>query len=235
MHAATGLKALAAAPGCAPTRISEAIRLRLAAALLDLGNHLMLSADERKAFRLRGWLPSARARRLGVAAAAVRAGARRLDEVNPGDPDRRAHAGGQPGRALALSCVVYEPPDRGASNPPEKVPTLFWRVVNGAPPGYCGHSVTVEVPQLHRVLLAYYARSPCARGAPPEVASSTRTSMTKRWPRRKAQATGNPQPAREAPNSAVGRATAPGPTGWPRTRRHDSWRLRDTNTPYNAF
>jgi hypothetical protein len=50
MHAATGLKALAAAPGCAPTRISEAIRLRLAAALLDLGNHLMLSADERKAF-----------------------------------------------------------------------------------------------------------------------------------------------------------------------------------------
>jgi len=58
MHAATGLKALAAAPGCAPARISEAIRLRLAAALLDLGNHLMLSADERKAFRLRGWLSS---------------------------------------------------------------------------------------------------------------------------------------------------------------------------------
>src|SRR5215208_5114483 len=61
MHAATDLQALAAAPGCAPTRISEAIRLRLAAALLDLGNHLMLSADERKAFRLRGWLSSARA------------------------------------------------------------------------------------------------------------------------------------------------------------------------------
>lgn len=100
MHAATGLKALAAAPGCAPARISEAIRLRLVAALLDLGNHLMLSADERKAFRLRGWLSSARARRLGVATAAVRVGARRLDEVNPGDPDRRAHAGGQP-RACA--------------------------------------------------------------------------------------------------------------------------------------
>ena len=61
MHAATDLQALVAAPGCAPTRISEAIRLRLAAALLDLGNHLMLSADERKAFRLRGWLSSARA------------------------------------------------------------------------------------------------------------------------------------------------------------------------------
>jgi len=41
----------------------------------------MLFADERKAFRLRGWLPSARARRRRVAAAAVRAGARRLDEV----------------------------------------------------------------------------------------------------------------------------------------------------------
>jgi hypothetical protein len=72
MHAATGLKALAAALGCAPARISEAIRLRLVAALLDLGNHLMLSADERKAFRLRGWLSSARARRLVVAAAADR-------------------------------------------------------------------------------------------------------------------------------------------------------------------
>jgi hypothetical protein len=73
---------------------------------------------------------------------------------------------GNPGRVLALSCVVYEPPDRGASNPPEKVPTLFWRVVNGASPGHRGHSVTVEVPQLHRALIAYYARPLRPRGAP---------------------------------------------------------------------
>jgi len=37
-------------------------------------------------------------------------------------------------------------------------------------------------------------RAPCPRGAPPEVASSTRTSMTRRWPRRKAQAQGTPNP-----------------------------------------
>jgi hypothetical protein len=62
-------------------KISEAVRLRLAAALLDLGNHLMLSAEERRTFRLRKSLSSARARRLGLYIAAVKAGARRLDEV----------------------------------------------------------------------------------------------------------------------------------------------------------
>jgi hypothetical protein len=166
MHAATGLKALAAAPGRAPARISEAIRQRPAAALLDLGNNLMLSADERKAFRLRGWLSSARDRRLGVAAAAVRAGARRLDEVTLEIPIGERTQEGNPGRTLALSCVVYEPPDRGASNPPEEVPALFWRVVNGASPEHCGRSVTVEIPQLHRALIAYYARPLRPRGAP---------------------------------------------------------------------
>jgi len=37
MHDATGLKALVTAPGRAPARISEVIRLRLAAALIGLG------------------------------------------------------------------------------------------------------------------------------------------------------------------------------------------------------
>ncbi|MBA3491087.1 MAG: hypothetical protein H0T55_03290 [Rubrobacteraceae bacterium] len=149
-HAATSLKALA--------RISEAIRLRLAAALLDLGNHLMLSADERKAFRLRGWLSSARARRLGVAAAAVRAGARRFDGVTLEIPVGERTQEGNPGRTLALSCVVYEPPGRGAGDPLEDVPSLFWRVVNRASPGHRGPSVTVEVPELHRALITYHAR-----------------------------------------------------------------------------
>ena len=152
-HAATSLKALA--------RISEAIRLRLAAALLDLGNHLMLSADERKAFRLRGWLSSARARRLGVAAAAVRAGARRFDGVTLEIPVGERTQEGNPGRTLALSCVVYEPLGDlpgGTSDAPEDAPSLFWRVANRGSPGHLGPSVTVEIPELERALVSYHAR-----------------------------------------------------------------------------
>ena len=98
-------------PGTAPDRslakISEVVRLRLAAALLDLGNHLMLSAEEHRAFRLRSSFTSARARRLGVAAAAVGAGARRLDEVTLEIPIGERAQEGHPKRTLALSCVVY--------------------------------------------------------------------------------------------------------------------------------
>src|SRR4051812_32409370 len=71
----------APAPDRPLAKISEAVRLRLAAALLDLGNHLMLCAEERRALRLRKRLSSARARRLGLYVAAAKAGARRLDEV----------------------------------------------------------------------------------------------------------------------------------------------------------
>jgi hypothetical protein len=119
---ATHLKTSAATPGQAMAESSEAIRLRLAAALLDLGNHLMLPAEERKAFRLRRRLYSARARRLGLVGAAVRAGARRLDdvmlEIAIGERVQECN----PKRTLALSCVVYErlDPDDGteeASSP----------------------------------------------------------------------------------------------------------------------
>src|SRR5215203_5193701 len=56
----------APAPDRPLAKISEAVRLRFAAALLDLGNHLMLCAEERKALRLRKRLSSARAHRLGL-------------------------------------------------------------------------------------------------------------------------------------------------------------------------
>ncbi|HET7270711.1 MAG TPA: hypothetical protein VFI90_06445 [Rubrobacter sp.] len=85
-RAALRLQALVSAPA------------RLAAALLDLGNHLMLSAEERRAMRLRRWLSSTRARRLGVAAAAVRAEAKRLDDVTLEIPIGTRTLEGNPGR-----------------------------------------------------------------------------------------------------------------------------------------
>jgi hypothetical protein len=140
-------------------RISEAIRLRLAAALLDLGNHLMLSAEERRAIRLRRWLFSMRAHRLGVGGGGGRAGAKRLDDVTLEIPIDERTQEGNPGRTLALSCVVYESPGHHASDPLDDGASLFWRVVNRASPGRRGPSVTVDVPDLDRALIAYHARS----------------------------------------------------------------------------
>lgn len=153
------LQALVSAPARGGARISEEIRPRLAAALLDLGNHLMLSAEERRAIRLRRWLSSTRARRLGVAAAAVRAGAKRLDDVTLEIPIGTRTQEDNPGRTMALSCIVYEPSASGAATDPlDEAATPFWRVVNKASPGYRGSSVSVEVPELERALLSYHAR-----------------------------------------------------------------------------
>jgi hypothetical protein len=119
----------------------------------------MLSAEERRAFRLRKRLSSARARRLGVADAAVGAGARRLDDVTLEIPIGERDQEGNPKRTLALSCVVYESPGHHASDPLEDDgASLFWRVVNRASPGHRGPSVTVDLPDLDRALLAYHAR-----------------------------------------------------------------------------
>ena len=150
--------AVAAAPTPVRAKLSEAVRLRLAAALLDLGNYLMLSAEERRAFRLRKTLSSARARRLGLYVVAVKAGARRLDDVTLEIPIGERPQEGNPKRTLALSCVVYGTPDRGASDRPKDVPALFWRVANGPSSGHRGPSVTVDVPDLERALISYYAR-----------------------------------------------------------------------------
>jgi hypothetical protein len=148
----------ATAPERSLANTSEALRLRLAAALLDLGNHLMLCAEERRALRLRKRLSSARARRFGVATAALRAGARRLDEVTLEIPIGERTQEGNPKRTLALSCVVYGTPEGGPSDPPEDAPFLFWRVSNGPSPGHRGPSVTVDVPDLDRALISYHAR-----------------------------------------------------------------------------
>jgi hypothetical protein len=135
----------------------EAIRLRVAAALLDLGNHMMLSAEERKAFRLRKRLSSARARRLGVAVAAAKVGARRIDDITLEIPIGERAQEGNPRRTLALSCVVHEPSDRCQADEPEDAPSLFWRVANRASLGYRGPSVTVDIPDLERALIFYHA------------------------------------------------------------------------------
>ena len=156
--AATHLRKPAARPGRSLAEVFEAVRLGLAAALLDLGNYLMLSAEERRAFRLKKRLSSARARRLGVAAAAVGAGARRLDEVTLEIPIGERVQEGNPKRTLALSCVVYGTPDLGAIDRPEDAPFLFWRVVNRPSPGHRGPSVTIDVPDLDRALISYHAR-----------------------------------------------------------------------------
>ena len=146
------------APDRPLAKISEAVRLRLAAALLDLGNHLMLCGEERRALRLRKRLSSARAHRLGLYVAAAKAGARRLDEVTLEIPIGERAQEGNANRTLALSCVVYGTPDRGASDTPEDAPFLFWRVANRPSPGHRGPSVTVDVPDLDRALISYYAR-----------------------------------------------------------------------------
>jgi hypothetical protein len=159
VHArATTATGTLAAPARIFAGVSERTRLWLAATLLDLGNHLMLSAEERRAYRLRRRLTSPRARRLGAAAAALRAGARRLDDVALEIPIGERPQEGNPRRTLALSCVVYESPGHYASDPPEVGGSLFWRVVNRPPPGHRGPSVTVDVPDLDRALISYYAR-----------------------------------------------------------------------------
>jgi len=145
--------------------LADRVRLRLAAALLDLGNHLMLSGEERRALRLRKKLSGPWARRLGIGAAAMRAGAKRVDDVTLEVPIGTRRQEGNPRRTLVLSCVIHEPPSRdgaGAAREEEEeeesAPSVFWRVVNRASPGYRGPSVTVEVPELGWALIAYHWR-----------------------------------------------------------------------------
>ena len=144
-------------------RVRERARLRVAAALLDLGNHLMLCDEERKARRLEKRLFGGRAtRRHGLEAAALRSGAKRADEVTLEIPVGAREQEGNPTRTLVISCVVHHPPPgeqptaegRGRA----RDCTSSWRVVNRPSPGYRGPWSTVEVPSLERALLAYHAR-----------------------------------------------------------------------------
>ena len=191
---ATRLKALARAPGRASAKISEAGRLRFAGALLDLGNHLMLSAEERKAFRLRKRLSSARARRLGVAVAAAKAGARSLDDVTLEIPIGERAQEGNPKRTLALSCVVYESPEHEAtarSGPARRYPM-------SSRTGSVGSgSWSLPTPRQERTAINSGLTSPYAvrrTGVPrgtrhPRVLPSPWTS-TRLWPRRYVAAKG---------------------------------------------
>ncbi len=139
-------------------RARERARLRIAAALLDLGNHLMLCDEERKARRLERRLSGRRARRLGLEAAALRSGARRNDEVTLELPVGSRKQEGNPSRTLVVSCVVHHPPREEYPTGRNEGCTLSWRVVNRPSPGYRGPSTMCEVPSLERALLAYHAR-----------------------------------------------------------------------------
>lgn len=139
-------------------RARERARLRTAAALLDLGNHLMLCREERGARRLEKRLSGRRARRLGLEAAAMRLGAARTDEVTLELPVGSREQEGNPSRTLVLSCVVHHPPREGHPKARAHDCTRSWRVVNRPSPGYRGPSTTSEVPSLGRALLAYHAR-----------------------------------------------------------------------------
>ncbi len=146
-------------------RISERLRLRVAAALLDAGNHLMLSDDERRALRVEKKLRAAvsrgprRARRqaLRLGAEAWRGSESEDFEVLCVPVGARPEAGGL--RQLSLSCVLYPPFDpydeRGGCH-------FVWRVANGPAPdpsGRPGRGPTsyCEVPTLHQALVSYFA------------------------------------------------------------------------------
>lgn len=139
-------------------RARERARLRIAAALLDLGNHLMLCDEERKARRLGEKLSGRRARRLGLEAAALWSGARRTDEVTLEIPVGSREQEGNPSRTLVISCVVHHPPRGEYPTARDGDCTLSWRVVNRPSSGYRGPSTTCEVSSLERALVAYHAR-----------------------------------------------------------------------------
>ncbi|QIN84605.1 hypothetical protein GBA63_19595 [Rubrobacter tropicus] len=139
-------------------RARERARLRIAAALLDLGNHLMLCDEERKARRLEKRLSGHRTRRLGLEAAALRLGATRADEVTLELPVGSREQEGNPSRTLAISCVVHHPPRGEYPVAQDGDCTTSWRVVNRPSPGYRGPSSMCEVPSLERALVAYHAR-----------------------------------------------------------------------------
>ena len=139
-------------------RTRERIRLRIAATLLDLGSHLMLCDEERKARRLERRLSGRRALRLGLEAAALRLGAKRADEVTLELPVGSREQEGNPSRTLAISYVVHHPPREEYPAARDGDCTLSWRVVNRPSPGYRGPSTMCEVPSLVRALVAFHAR-----------------------------------------------------------------------------
>lgn len=151
-------------------RLSERARLRLAAALLDLGGHLMLCDEERRGRRVRAC--AARALRGGhdPVRALRRFGGSWTDEVTFEVPIGSRPQEGNPARTLHLSCAVSRPPDdgllggvRGAADGGAAV---AWRVTNRPSDGRVGPISYSEVPDLERALISYHAPaiSPAAGG-----------------------------------------------------------------------
>ena len=142
-------------------RLAERARLRLAAALLDLGNHLMLCDEERRARRLRGLLEKAGRRGYDPEDVLRRFGGSQTDDVTFEAPiGSRTHEG-DPSRTLEISCVLSRPAKpAGALGARVPEPAVAWRVTNrpsGGRPGAVSYS---EVPDLERALLSYYAPPP---------------------------------------------------------------------------
>ena len=139
-------------------RLAEGARLRLAAALLDLGNHLMLCDEERRARRLSRVLEKARRRGSDPEDALRRFGGSRTDDVTFEAPIGSRPHEGDPARTLEISCALSRPAklaDALGARVPE--PAVAWRVTNrpsGGRPGTVSYS---EVPDLERALLSYYA------------------------------------------------------------------------------
>ncbi|CAA9470647.1 MAG: hypothetical protein AVDCRST_MAG05-526 [uncultured Rubrobacteraceae bacterium] len=149
---------LARAIARARRRLAERARLRLAAALLDLGNHLMLCDEERRARRLRGLLERARRRGRDLEDALRRFGGSRTDDVTfEARIGSRPHEG-NPSRVLEISCALSRPAKlAGALDAGVSEPVIAWRVTNRPSEGRPGPISYSEMPDLERALLCYYA------------------------------------------------------------------------------
>ena len=139
-------------------RLAERARLRLAAALLDLGNHLMLCDEERRARRLGGLLEKARRRGHDPETVLRRFGGSQTDEVTFEAPIGSRPHEADPARTLEISCALSRPAklaDALGAGVPE--PAVAWRVTNRPSEGRPGPVSYSEVPNLERALLSYYA------------------------------------------------------------------------------
>lgn len=147
-------------------RARERARLRVAAALLDLGNHLMLCDEERCARRLQRLI--GRTMRKGRQPEDVlrRFGGARTDEVTFEAIIGSRPQEGNPTRTLRLSCTVSRLP-ADALGPRDREPAVAWRVTNRPSEGHTGPISFTQVPDLERALISYHASallSPAAGG-----------------------------------------------------------------------
>ena len=158
---------LARAIARARKRLAERARLRLAAALLDLGNHLMLCDEERRARRLSRVLEKARHRGRDPEDALRRFGGSQTDDVTFEAPIGSRPHEGDPARTLEISCALSRPAKLADALGGVSEPVVAWRVTNrpsGGRPGPVSYS---EVPDLERALLSYYAPPPAHPGDSP--------------------------------------------------------------------